>query len=401
MKRRVPTGIKVRHLSFMKELTNYWLNKFDWRSQERRLNSFPQFKAKALGWNIHFVHMRGKGPKPMPILLLHGWPDSFAGMLKLVPYLTDPVSNGGEKEDSFDVVIPSLPGYGFSDRQSKKGWTNRAEILHSLMTDVLGYRRFGAQGGDVGAGVTTDLAYLYPRDLIGIHMNNDLRFPVPLPDRSELSEPEREFLSLLDEWEREEGAYGHIQGTKPQTVSYGLNDSPVGLAAYIVEKYRAWGDTNGDVQTRFTKDELLTTVMIYWTTETIGSTIRGYYEGYHSPPMPWRKGRIEVPTGASLFANDYVFPHAHPRELAERVYNIRYWKVIPLAVTLQQRKSLVSLRTRSGPSSGPFGEPFASPHFETRPKFPSLNSSSEYFLCTWSSAVPSTAWRSGPWSLLL
>lgn len=134
---------------------------------------------------------------------------------------------------------------------------------------------------------------------------------------------------MLDEWEREEGAYGHIQGTKPQTISYGLNDSPVGLAAYIIEKYRAWGDTKGDVETKFTKDELLTTVMIYWVTQTMGSTIRGYYEGYHSPQMPWRKGRIEVPTGASLFANDYVFPHAHPRELAERVYNIRYWKVMP------------------------------------------------------------------------
>ena len=316
-------------LSCMKELVDYWLNKFDWRLQERRLNSFPQFKAEANGWNIHFVHVRGKGPRPIPILISHGWPDTFAGMLKLVAYLTDPASNGGELRDSFDVVIPSLPGYGFSDRQTKRGWVNRAEILHALMTERLGYRRFAAQGGDVGAGVTTDLAYLYPKDLIGIHIHNDLRFPTPMPDRSVLSEPEQEYLKLLDSWEVEEGAYGHIQGTKPQTIAYGLNDSPVGLAAYIIEKFRGWGDTKGEVESRFTKDELLTTVMIYWATETINSTMRGYYEGRHSPAMAWRKGKIEVPMGAALFANDYVFPHAYPRELAERLYNIQRWTLMP------------------------------------------------------------------------
>lgn len=315
-------------LSFMKELVDYWLNRFDWRIQEQRLNGFPQFKVEVNGWKIHFVHVKGKGPRPIPILISHGWPDTFAGMLKLVAYLTDPASNGGEESDSFDVVIPSLPGYGFSDRQTKLGWVNRAELLHGLMTK-LGYRRFAAQGGDVGAGVTTDLAYLYSEDLIGIHIHNDLRFPIPMPDRSELSGPEQGYLRLLDAWEVEEGAHGQIQGTKPQTVAYGLNDSPVGLAAYIIEKFRAWGDTKGDVESRFTKDELLTTVMIYWATETIGSTMRGYYEGYHSPAMPWRKGKIEVPMGAALFANDYVFPHARPRELAERPYNIQRWTVMP------------------------------------------------------------------------
>jgi microsomal epoxide hydrolase len=159
--------------------------------------------------------------------------------------------------------------------------------------------------------VTTDLGYLYPEDLMGIHLNNDLRMPTPMPDRSELSEPEREYLKLLDEWEAKEGAYGHIQGTKPQTIAYGLNDSPVGLAAYIIEKFRAWGDTKGDVESRFSKDELLTTVMIYWVTESINSSMRGYYEARHAPVMPWRNGRIEVPMGAALFANDFVFPHAH------------------------------------------------------------------------------------------
>lgn len=316
-------------LPFMKEVVDYWLNKFDWRAQERRLNGFPQFKAEVMGWNVHFVHVRGKGPNPIPLLINHGWPDTFAGMLKLVPCLTDPASHGGNQNDSFDVVIPSLPGYGFSDRRTRRGPVITAEIFHELMTGVLGYQRFAAQGGDVGAGVTTDLGYLYDKDLIGIHLHNDLRMPVPMPDRSELTEPEREYLKLLDDWEFEEGAYGHIQGTKPQTIAYGLNDSPVGLAAYIIEKFRAWGDTKGEVLSRFTMDELLTTVMIYWVTETINSTMRGYYEGYHNPPPSWRKGRVKVPTGVSLFPNDYVFPHAHPRELAERVYNIKRWTVMP------------------------------------------------------------------------
>jgi pimeloyl-ACP methyl ester carboxylesterase len=316
-------------LSFMKELVDYWLDRFDWRAQERRLNQFPQFRAKVMGWNVHFVHVKGRGPKPVPLLISHGWPDTFAGLLKLVPYLSDPAASGGDESDSFDVIIPSLPGFGFSDKRVRRGYVVTAEIFHALMTEVLGYRRFGAQGGDVGAGVTTDLGYLYPDDLMGIHLNNDLRMPTPMPDRSELSEPEREYLRLLDEWEAEEGAYGHIQRTKPQTIAYGLNDSPVGLAAYIIEKFRAWGDTKGDVEKRFSKDELLTTVMIYWVTETINSSMRGYYEASHAPVMPWRRGRIEVPMGAALFANDFVFPHAHPRELAERLYNVRRWKVMP------------------------------------------------------------------------
>ncbi len=218
-------------LSYMKELVEYWLNKFDWRAQEDRLNSYPQFKAKVKGWKIHFVHAKGKGPDPVPILISHGWPETFAGLLKLIPYLADPASNGGEEADTFDVVIPSLPGYGFSDKQTSRGWVNRAEILHALMTEVLGYRKFAAQGGDVGAGVTTDLAYQFPQNLVGIHIHNDLRMPSPMPTRSELSPTEQEYLKLLDGWEFEEGAYGHIQGTKPQTIAYGLNDSPVALAA--------------------------------------------------------------------------------------------------------------------------------------------------------------------------
>lgn len=317
-------------LSYLMELVDYWLHQYNWRAQEERLNSFPQFMAEVDNRKVHFVHVKGKGKNPIPILLLHGWPDTFAGMLKLVPYLTDPAATGEKESDSFDVVIPSLPGYGFSDRQTTRGWINRAKILHTLMTEVLGYGKFAAQGGDVGAGIATDLGFQFPDSLAGIHINNDFRMPVPMPERAKLSPPEQEFLRLLDKWESEEGAYGHFQGTKPQTLAYSLNESPTGLAAYIVEKFRAWGDTKGNVESRFTKDHLLTTVMIYWATQTIASSMRGYYEAYRIEQPVWRKGRVGVPMAASLFANDYVFPYPYPRELAERVYgDIRRWVVMP------------------------------------------------------------------------
>ncbi len=317
-------------LSYMKQIVSYWMGEFSWQAQELRLNRFPQFIAQTRDWNVHFVHVKSRSPESIPILVLHGWPDSFAGMLKLVPFLSDPAASGGKENDLFDVVIPSLPGYGFSDKQTKLGWVNRAEILHALMTEVLGYRKFAVQGGDVGAGVATDIAYQFPDSLIGIHINNDFRMPVPMPERSELTPPEQEYVKLLDKWELEEGAYGHMQRTKPQTIAYGLNDSPVALAAYIIEKFRAWGDTGGNVETRFTKDELLTTVMIYWATQTMASSMRGYYEGYHSSPMLWRKGKVNVPMAAALFANDYVFPYPYPRELGERVYgDIRRWAEMP------------------------------------------------------------------------
>src|SRR5712692_1322601 len=311
-------------LTYMRELVDYWRNKFNWKTQERLLNAFHHYKATVGESTIHFVQEKGKGPSPLPLIISHGWPDSFAGMLKLVPLLTDPSSFGGDPSDAFDVVIPSLPGYGFSDRPSKRGRLKVYETWSQLMTRVLGYKQYGAQGGDVGAGITSNLGGCCPDEVVGIHLHSDLALPDPMPDQSLLSGPEKKYLKRMEEWEKEEGAYGHLQGTKPQTLAYGLNDSPVGLAAYIVEKFRAWSDCKGDLERRFSKDELLTNVMIYWVTQTINSSMRGYYEYQHNPGA-WRKGRVEVPTGVAMFSNDLVFPYPMPREMAERSYNIQHW----------------------------------------------------------------------------
>jgi pimeloyl-ACP methyl ester carboxylesterase len=309
---------------YLKELVDYWQHEFDWRKQEAKLNKFAQFKAEVDGVGIHFIHERGKGPNPTPLILTHGWPDSFYRMHKIIPLLTDPASYGGDPADSFDVIVPSLPGYGFSDRPRERGMTRvrTAELWARLMTDVLGYQRFAAAGGDIGSGVTRLLALAHPELLVGIHLT-DAGYPLS-SDQSDLSEAEKQYLSAVQQWVRREGAYAMIQSTKPQTLAYGLNDSPAGLAAWIVEKFRAWSDCDGDVERRFSKDELLTNIMIYWVTETINSSVRTYYE--ISPP-PLQPGQhIEVPAGVAIFPKELTLP---PREWAERSLRVERWTEMP------------------------------------------------------------------------
>ncbi len=312
------------NLAYMKELVDYWRTRFDWRAQENRINSFPHFRATIEDLRIHFVYVRGKGPTPMPLVLTHGWPSSFLEMLKVVPFLTDPGRYGGDPADSFDVVIPSLPGFGFSDRPTKPWVTTRIQKLWvRLMSDV-DYQRFGVHGGDIGAGVSALLGMDYPEKVIGVHsvgIRPDLR-----PDLPGLSEAERAYQQGVQRWSEEEGGYSHIQRTRPQTLSYGLNDSPAGLAAWIVEKFRAWSDCDGNVERRFTKDELLTSITIYWATQTVGSSIRWYFERTHSPvPQKWE--RISVPCGIAIFPKE-IGPRP-PREHAERNYNVVRWTVMP------------------------------------------------------------------------
>lgn len=315
------------NLSYMKELIDYWLSHFDWRAQEEEINRFGHFRASIDNFGIHFIHERGKGSKPMPIIITHGWPSSFYQMLKIIPLLADPESHGGDPADSFDVIVPSMPGYGFSDRPDKRGITvtRIADLWARLMKEELGYHRFAAQGGDIGSGVTARLALTYPEMLIGIHVT-DVRNPYLGEGARELSEAERKFLAEEEKWEKEEGAYGSIQATKPQTLAYGLNDSPVGLAAWIVEKFRAWSDCDGDVERRFTKDELLTNLTVYWATETINSSIRLYYEHRHNSSPLKHDERIEVPTAVALFPKDLSRP---PREWAERTCNLQQWTEMP------------------------------------------------------------------------
>ena len=317
------------NLAYIKELVDYWQDGFDWRAQEKLINTFVHFRADVDGLGIHFIHERGKGPNPMPLVITHGWPGSFFEMNKIIPLLTDPGSHGGDPADSFDVVAPSMPGYGFSDHPSQRGMHVRrvSDLWAKLVTEGLGYDRFGAQGGDWGASVTAYLGLAYPEHLIGIHVTSMVR-PTPYlgPGARELTEAEKGHIQQREDWMAAEGGYSHIQGTKPQTLAYGLNDSPAGLAAWIVEKYRTWSDCDGDVEKKFTKDELLTTATIYWVTETINSSTRLYYETQNHPWEMKPGEGIQVPSAMAVFPKELSHP---PREWGERSFNVQRWTEMP------------------------------------------------------------------------
>ncbi|HUS11196.1 MAG TPA: epoxide hydrolase [Pyrinomonadaceae bacterium] len=317
-------------LEYMKEIVDYWQTHFDWRAQETALNRFPQFHADIDGFNVHFIHERGLGSQPLPLVITHGWPGSFVEMLKLIPQLTDPVSHGAAAEDSFDVIVPSMPGYGFSSPPTEPGMNafRIAELWVQLMNG-LGYSRFGAQGGDWGASVGTCIGLIYPQNLIGLHLNYIPGSFKPFLGSGTrgLSETETKFLQAQESWSQAEGGYGHLQATKPQTLAFGLNDSPAGLAAWIIEKFRDWGDCDGDVERRFSKDELLTNVMIYWTTQTIHSSVRLYYEA-RKRPLHFKAGeKVRPPCGVARFSKEAPFP---PREWVERGYNVQRWTEFPV-----------------------------------------------------------------------
>jgi microsomal epoxide hydrolase len=310
-------------LEYMQELMDYWRERFDWRAQEAKLNAFAQFTVPLAGIDVHFIHEQGKGPAPVPLLLSHGWPGSVFEFHKIIPLLTDPARFGGDPADAFTVVAPSLPGYGFSFRPGQERFSVEriADVFAQLMSDVLGYRRFAAQGGDWGGFVTSRLGLLYRERLYGIHVNMLAvrRDPKALQNASA---EEQAFAAELSRWLKEETGYQWIQGTKPQTLAYGLSDSPTGLAAWIVEKFRAWSDCGGDVESVFTKDELLTNIMLYWVTGAIGSSFWPYYARMHGAwPMP-DGARVEAPTGYVEFPREMVRP---PRSLAEQMYNIQRW----------------------------------------------------------------------------
>jgi pimeloyl-ACP methyl ester carboxylesterase len=314
-------------VAYLQELVGYWQGNFDWRVVEARLNAFPQYKAPLHGIDVHFLHVPGKGPDPMPLLLAHGWPGSVFEFLELIPRLTDPARFGGDPADAFTVVAPSLPGYGlsFAPGQPRFAVEAIADCLAALMT-VLGYRRFAAQGGDWGAFVASCLGHAHAARMIGIHIN---LLPIRR-DPNMVAEPtpeEHRYLSELGIFLKEETGYQWIQGTRPQTLAFGLTDSPAGLAAWIVEKFRAWSDCGGDVESVFTKDQLLANISLYWFTGAIGSSFWPYYARMHGPwPIP-EGVTIDVPTGYCEFPREILRP---PRSLAERTYtDIRRWSVMP------------------------------------------------------------------------
>jgi len=318
------TGTSV---GYLERLLDYWRDGFDWRAQETKLNAFRQFTVPLAGIDVHFIHEEGKGPNPMPLLLSHGWPGSVIEFHKVLPMLTDPARFGGDPADSFTVVAPSLPGYVFSFKPGQKRFSLEqiAEVFAELMTGVLGYQRFGAQGGDWGAFVTSRLGFAFAQRMIGIHLNllavrRDPKMVAnPTPE-------EKVFLEQLGHFLKEETGYQWIQGTKPTTLAFGLTDSPAGLAAWLVEKFRTWTDCDGNPENALTRDEMLTDIMLYWVTSAIGSSFWPYYARMHGPwPIP-EGSTVDVPTGYVEFPKEILRP---PRSVAERMYtNIQRWTVM-------------------------------------------------------------------------
>jgi microsomal epoxide hydrolase len=319
------TGTSVVYL---KQLLDYWRDGFDWRAQEARFNAFRQFTVPLAGIEVHFIHEPGRGPQPMPLLLSHGWPGSVMEFYKLIPMLTDPARFGGDPRDAFTVVAPSLPGYGFSfaPGQRRFGVEQIAEVFAALMTEVLGYERFGAQGGDWGAFIASRLGFAFAERLIGIHLNFLAVRRDPKMAVASTAE-EKAFLDQLTLFLKEETGYQWIQGTKPTTLAFALTDSPAGLAAWMVEKFRTWTDCDGNPERALTREEMLTGIMLYWVTGAIGSSFWPYYARMHGPwPIP-EGATVEVPTGYVEFPREILRP---PRSVAERLYtDIRRWTVMP------------------------------------------------------------------------
>lgn len=312
----------------MREIGDYWLNVFDWRKQERKLHAFNHYKANIEGLDVHFIYERGQADNSLPLLMTHGWPGSFLEFQKILPMLTHPSKFGGNRDDSFDVIVPSLMGFGFSDRPRQQGantfWI--ARIWQQLMTE-LGYRQFCVQGGDIGANVSTVLALNYPAHVQALHLNYIPGSYSPyIEPGAPVTSAEAAFEEWTKEWNEEHGAYSHVQAKEPQTLGMALNDSPIGLAAWIITKFREWSDCNGEVETRFTKDELLTNVSLYWFTQTITSSFRLYYEGSRAPLRLAPGQRIKPPCGVARFPKELPVP---PRERIERAYNVTRWTEMP------------------------------------------------------------------------
>ncbi|WP_067456355.1 epoxide hydrolase family protein [Actinomadura macra] len=307
-------------LAYLRELVTYWADGFDWPAQEAALARLSRFRVRLNGLRIHFVHVRAAAsPGPvLPLVLSHGWPDSFWRYSKVIPLLTDPGAHGADPADAFDVVVPDMPGYGYSDRPNGPPLNSIAVAdLWAELMSVLGYPRFGAAGGDIGSHVSRYLALDHPDRVVAVH-RMDAGSPTFARALADLTPEERAWFERGAAWAAAEGAYGALHRTKPQTAAFGLTDSPAGLAAWIVEKLQAWSDCDGEVERRFTKDEILTNVTLYWLTGTIGSSMRMYHANAAIPPAQLAR-RVDVPSGFSLFRGDILRP---PQAWLERTANV-------------------------------------------------------------------------------
>ena len=319
--------------TYLKELMLYWANEFDWNKQLTYLNSFSHFTTEIDDFQLHFIHHQSESKSAIPLLLIHGWPDSFVRFLKLIPLLTKINENGL----SFHVVVPSIPGHGFSQIPGKPGMNNKkiAKLFADLMTDELGYENFIVHGGDAGSEIAEAIGLYHSSHLRGIHLT-DIPYHHIVTRAlkpEELAKEELEYLQKVQQWQQTQGAYNSIQSTKPQTLSYGLNDSPAGLAAWIIEKFFAWSDNNGEIENCFTKDELLTNISIYWITQTINSSFRRYNEVMKDmmqqmfnplkkiDPFDKTDDKIEIPTAVAEFTTDLL----PPKSFADKFFNIVQW----------------------------------------------------------------------------
>jgi microsomal epoxide hydrolase len=311
---------------FLAELIEYWRDDYDWGRAEAMLNEFDNFVTEVDGARVHFIHAPSPEPDALPLVVTHGWPGSVVEFMEIIRPLSDPRAHGGDPADAFHVVCPSIPGYAFSGPTRERGWGPRriAEAWAALMAG-LGYERYGAQGGDWGAMISTQLGLADPDHLVGIHLNMVVAPPPPDLDFEHLREDEQVALATYEYYGRVDSGYSKIQGTKPQTIGYALDDSPAGLAGWIVEKFRTWSDCEGDVERSFTKDQLLDNVMLYWLTGTAHSAGRLYYEAEQTSGfVPGT--RIEVPVGVAAFPAEIIRP---PRHWAEQRYDVRHWTEMP------------------------------------------------------------------------
>jgi len=317
--------------SYLQDLVAYWRHGYDWRQQERMMNGLPQFRVDIDGVPIHFVHVRGRGPSPVPLILSHGWPWTFWDFAAVVGPLADPVSHGGRADDAFDVVVPSLPGFGFSTPLTQPGMNfwKTADLWVRLMRDVLGYDRFGAHGGDWGALLTAQLGHKHADDLLGIHLAGAATpglFSIDRPWADLLggitAHTPAELRDAAVEWERRHASHLAVQVIDPQTIAHALHDSPAGLAAWLIERRRSWSDCDGDVESVYSRDFLLDTVMIYWVTRSYVTSARYYIEAWADPwsPSHHRTPMIEAPTGLSIFCGDQ--PPGSTVEGFDRLFNL-------------------------------------------------------------------------------
>ena len=312
-------------VGYLRELVEYWRHAYDWRTHEAQLNELANFRTEIDGQQIHFVHARATDADALPLLLIHGWPGSVVEFLDVIPKLIDPQNHGGRAADAFHVVVPSLPGYGFSEPTRTRGWDPEriARAFIELMAR-LGYTRYAAQGGDWGAQIATRIGALDPEHCAAIHLNMPIAArpaePVALTDEEQAE------LAAFRQFQREESAYSLEQGTKPQTLGVSLNDSPAGLLAWIIEKFRAWSDCDGDPENAFTRDQLLTNVMVYWVTRTITSSARLYREARLAGLRGEVPQYVGVPTGVARYPREIL---RFPRAWVDQRYNVTHWAVMP------------------------------------------------------------------------